>query len=83
MRLDVFYDIHCSASRAYQRNFKRFLTADYKEGVPFTDVISVVFHYFPLPYHRFAFRSSLLVPYIDDKHGDKATVDYANWMLEK
>ena len=81
VRLDVFYDLHCVDSRNFNREFMAFLDSYYKNGT-FADAIDVVFHYYPLPYHRLSFRASVLAPYLAYTRGDQAAIKYAAWTLE-
>ena len=78
----MFYDVHCSVSRRFHRNFEQFLNSPFEDGT-FLDQIRVVYHYFPLPYPRHAYAASVIIPRIADLRGPEGAVAYASWMLEQ
>ena len=66
LTLDIYEDLLCSDCLAFHPVLMKYLQTETYRGEPITNFVQVVFHIFPLPYHRNAFLVSQLVPFIYD-----------------
>ena len=79
--LDVYYDLLCADTKAFNPEFKDFLATKYDDKT-YAEHLFIRLHIFPLPYHTNAFIASKLVPELDRRFGAAGVYNYTDWMLE-
>lgn len=68
-RIDVFEDLLCEDTQAFDPVMKEFLNTEKVGNRSITDYLEVVVHLLPLPYHHNAFFMTQLVPYVHEISG--------------
>ena len=82
VRLDAYVDLLWSGCKAFEPVFMDYLNTTKVNGTSISDLVEVVVHIFPLPFHHHAFYASQLVPFIYDLNKNNTQVyQYVKWIL--
>ncbi|CAI2379953.1 unnamed protein product [Moneuplotes crassus] len=83
-RLDIYEDLLCPDCKNFEPAFKNFLNTYKVDGdVPITDLVEVVIHLFPLPYHHHAFYPAQLGAFIADKNQNHTEYfQFSDWIFD-
>lgn len=66
IEIDVYYDLTCSASKAFHPEFVKFLNMPFLTSTV-RDAVKVNYNFLPLPYHQDSWIPHKILPYIIDQ----------------
>ncbi|CAI2379850.1 unnamed protein product [Moneuplotes crassus] len=82
-RIDIYEDLLCIDCKHFEGPFKNFLNSHEVDGVAITDLVEVVVHIFPLPYHHHAFFPAQLGAFIADQNNNHTEFfEYSDWIFD-